>query len=365
MNCLEAARTDVHRIILDALGVLISAGAIPPELIPCFDTRLCSAGYGNLSCNAALVSAEALGQTPQQLAVMICEAADLYGSCISELAPAANGFINIRLSDDVFESDFKEFISAENIASGLNIAVDIAQSDSGLDMLRAAVNAECLCRLVRYCGGNAEYIGESYDKYGVCADVHDEKIYEQGKSKRLIIGCKNGFFPTCGDDVQVRLNAARLIRNGKTATTHCGAEITPETLTDELPISAARYFFALDEPVIDLDTAYYETAKNPFYMIEKACSACNRAVSAEVFSEKLGDNEKNLILLACSLDDALRRAVNSKAVKPLCELAAMLSRGFVAYYYADFCADKRVAEVVLKTLEVILQIIGVNAPKKI
>lgn len=354
MSCLETVRNDFRRIVLDSLGELVSSGVIPPEPLPYFDIRLCDSKFGNLTCNAALVSAAALGISAEKLAVLICDTADLYGSCISDISSTTNGYINICVSDIIF---------GENAYDNAPITSDsytayCADNSDGLDALKAAVNADCFCRLVNFCGGKAVYLGESFEKYGVISGI--EEI-----GKKLVFGTKSRFGEDINEKNIVRLNDIRIVRNNKKTLTHRNQPITQETLTDELTADAVRYFFVLDEAVIDLDAAYSETPQNPYFATEKACLLCNRAITRGMVTERLSDYDKNIILLADTINDTLRQSLYKRTAKPLCELAANVSRGFTEHYYRSFSADTRTAKAVLQTLEIILGILGISVPKKI
>lgn len=362
MNRLETARGELREIILNALGGLVACGLIPSEPLPCFDISLCEQRHGNLTCNAALVGAKSVGKTPAEFAEMLCGAADLYGSAVSKISPTENGFINARIDDSLFPEGLKWNIRDEAAGLRESVVVSCVGCNDEISLLKAAVNADCICRLVRYCGGKAEYRGACFEKY----NVSDNRNSSAEAAKKLFVGAKKTLDDICEKgDVRVIVKNVRLLRGGEKAIARSGAALIPENLTDELTADEVRFFFALDVNALELSSARIETTDNPFYAFEKANSLCNRAIPDGYLSDRLDDTEKNLIFLAYSLCDVIRHSLYKYSAKPLCELAAALSRSFVRYYYSELRSDKRVSEAVLGTLEAVSEIIGIRAPKKI
>ncbi|MCM1023084.1 MAG: arginine--tRNA ligase [Prevotella sp.] len=91
------------------------------------------------------------------------------------------------------------------------------------------------------------------------------------------------------------MQMVRLVKNGETykLSKRSGKAVTLETLLDEIPIDAARYFFNLREAnshfEFDLDLAIEQSSKNPVYYVQYAhariCSVI-RNLAAEGFSPK-------------------------------------------------------------------------------
>ncbi|MBD5145318.1 MAG: arginine--tRNA ligase [Ruminococcus sp.] len=91
------------------------------------------------------------------------------------------------------------------------------------------------------------------------------------------------------------MQMVRLVKNGETykLSKRSGKAVTLETLLDEVPIDAARYFFNLREAnshfEFDLDLAIEQSSKNPVYYVQYAhariCSII-RNLEAEGFSVK-------------------------------------------------------------------------------
>lgn len=91
------------------------------------------------------------------------------------------------------------------------------------------------------------------------------------------------------------MQMVRLVKDGETykLSKRSGKAVTLETLLDEVPIDAARYFFNLREAnshfEFDLDLAIEQSAKNPVYYVQYAhariCSII-RNLAAEGFSVK-------------------------------------------------------------------------------
>ena len=91
------------------------------------------------------------------------------------------------------------------------------------------------------------------------------------------------------------MQMVRLVKNGETykLSKRSGKAVTLETLLDEIPIDAARFFFNLREAnshfEFDLDLAIEQSSKNPVYYVQYAhariCSII-RNLEAEGYSVK-------------------------------------------------------------------------------
>lgn len=103
------------------------------------------------------------------------------------------------------------------------------------------------------------------------------------------------------------MQMVRLVKNGETykLSKRSGKAVTLETLLDEIPIDAARFFFNLREAnshfEFDLDLAIEETSKNPVYYVQYAhariCSII-RNLEAEGYSIKPLSTEQLNVLNA-------------------------------------------------------------------
>ncbi|MCD7722928.1 MAG: arginine--tRNA ligase [Clostridiales bacterium] len=101
------------------------------------------------------------------------------------------------------------------------------------------------------------------------------------------------------------MQMVRLVRNGETVklSKRSGKAITLNTLLDEIPIDAARFFFNLREADshfdFDLDLAVEQTSQNPVYYVQYAhariCSILKKADEAGIKPAEPGDSELGLL----------------------------------------------------------------------
>lgn len=147
----------------------------------------------------------------------------------------------------------------------------------------------------------------------------------------------------------VIMQMVRLVKNGETykLSKRSGKAITLETLLDEVPIDAARFFFNLREPNshfdFDLDLAIEQSSQNPVFYVQYAhariCSILRRLgadydIADADFSLLCEPQEKELIRHLASLpgevDEAARTLCPSVITKYTLELAALFHKFYDA-----------------------------------
>ena len=151
----------------------------------------------------------------------------------------------------------------------------------------------------------------------------------------------------------VIMQMVRLVRNGEVykLSKRSGKAITLNTLLDEIPIDAARFFFNLREPDsqfdFDLDLAVSESSQNPVYYVQYAhariCSVLKKAAEEnitlkpfDIQSAKLLDSaeEKAIIKLLANLpeviNDAARNYDPAKVTKYAIDLATLYHKFYNA-----------------------------------
>ena len=151
----------------------------------------------------------------------------------------------------------------------------------------------------------------------------------------------------------VIMQMVRLVRNGEVykLSKRSGKAITLNTLLDEIPIDAARFFFNLREPDsqfdFDLDLAVSESSQNPVYYVQYAhariCSVLKKAAEENITlkpfdtqSAKLLDSaeEKAIIKLLANLpeviNDAARNYDPAKVTKYAIDLATLYHKFYNA-----------------------------------
>lgn len=189
----------------------------------------------------------------------------------------------------------------------------------------------------------------------------------------------------------VIMQMVRLVRDGETIklSKRSGKAITLNTLLDEVPIDAARFFFNLREPNshfdFDLDLAAQETSQNPVYYVQYAhariCSILKKAKAdgielREPTDEDLdmlnSEEEKELIRHLSSLTDEIVAA--AKAYDPakithfVIELATLFHKFYNAHrVIADdeglMQARLSLCLAVKETIRNVLEMLKISAPE--
>lgn len=147
----------------------------------------------------------------------------------------------------------------------------------------------------------------------------------------------------------VIMQMVRLVKNGETykLSKRSGKAITLETLLDEIPIDAARFFFNLREPNshfdFDLDLAIEKSSQNPVFYVQYAhariCSILRRlgegySYENANFSLLSQPQEKELIrhlaTLPNEIDEAARTFCPSVITRYTLDLAALFHKFYDA-----------------------------------
>ena len=152
----------------------------------------------------------------------------------------------------------------------------------------------------------------------------------------------------------VIMQMVRLVRDGETIklSKRSGKAITLNTLIDEIPLDAARFFFNLREPNshfdFDLELAAKQSSENPVYYVQYAhariCSILKKAaeqgveMKAPTDDELLllsSDEEKELIRHLSSLTDEIVSAAKSYDPAKITHYVVELATLFHKFYNAQ------------------------------
>ena len=151
----------------------------------------------------------------------------------------------------------------------------------------------------------------------------------------------------------VIMQMVRLVRNGETykLSKRSGKAITLNTLLDEIPIDAARFFFNLREPNsqfdFDLDLAISNTSQNPVYYVQYAhariCSvikklkdegveakACTDEMAAAFSTPEELELVKLIATLPATINDAAKAYDPAKVTKYVVDLATLYHKFYNA-----------------------------------
>lgn len=189
----------------------------------------------------------------------------------------------------------------------------------------------------------------------------------------------------------VIMQMVRLVRNGETIklSKRSGKAITLNTLLEEIPIDAARFFFNLREPNshfdFDLELAAKQSSENPVYYVQYAhariCSIIKKAAeegvevvtpSVEALNRLNSDEERDLISHLAGLTDeiigAARNYDPAKITHYVIELATLFHKFYNAHRVVS--EDKELTEArlflctaVKNTIKNILVMLKVDVPE--
>lgn len=189
----------------------------------------------------------------------------------------------------------------------------------------------------------------------------------------------------------VIMQMVRLVRNGETIklSKRSGKAITLNTLLEEVPIDAARFFFNLREPNshfdFDLELAAKQSSENPVYYVQYAhariCSiikkAADEGIEVTTPSEKAlnrlnSSEERDLISHLASLTDEIIGAAKSYDPARITHYVIELATLFHKFYNAHRVVsdDKELTEArlflctaVKNTIKNILVMLKVDVPE--
>ena len=189
----------------------------------------------------------------------------------------------------------------------------------------------------------------------------------------------------------VIMQMVRLVRNGETIklSKRSGKAITLNTLLEEVPIDAARFFFNLREPNshfdFDLELAAKQSSENPVYYVQYAhariCSIIKKAAdegirvttpSEEALNRLNSSEERDLISHLASLTDEIIGAAKSYDPARITHYVVELATLFHKFYNAHRVVsdDKELTEArlflctaVKNTIKNILVMLKVDVPE--
>ena len=233
---------------------------------------------------------------------------------------------------------------------------------------------------------------------------HYDKLVTRGYDKAVdVLGADHhGYVPrmkaalsALGIDTDrldcVIMQMVRLVRDGETIklSKRSGKAITLNTLLDEVPIDAARFFFNLREPNshfdFDLDLAAQETSQNPVYYVQYAhariCSILKKAKAdgielREPTDKELdmlnSEEERELIRHLSSLTDEIVAAAKAYDPAKITHFVIELATLFHKFYNAHrvIADDEGLMQArlylclaVKETIRNVLEMLKISAPE--
>lgn len=189
----------------------------------------------------------------------------------------------------------------------------------------------------------------------------------------------------------VIMQMVRLVRDGETIklSKRSGKAITLNTLLEEIPIDAARFFFNLREPNshfdFDLELAAKQSSDNPVYYVQYAhariCSILKRAAeqgvtlgepNAETLRLLTAEEERDLIAHLSALTEEIITAAKQYDPARITHYVTQLATLFHKFYNAQrvMCEDAQLTEArlylctaVKNTIKNILTMLKIEAPE--
>ena len=189
----------------------------------------------------------------------------------------------------------------------------------------------------------------------------------------------------------VIMQMVRLVRDGETIklSKRSGKAITLNTLLEEIPIDAARFFFNLREPNshfdFDLELAAKQSSENPVYYVQYAhariCSIIKKAAeqgvelttpTVEELNALNSDEERELISHLAGLTDEIIAATKQYDPARITHYVTQLATLFHKFYNAQrvmiddealMRARLYLCQAVKNTIKNILTMLKIDAPK--
>lgn len=205
-NAVNEAKSEIKEIIMNAMGALVSKGAIPAEPLPAFQVTIPNdSAHGDFSANAALVCAKALKTNPRALAQQIVDEAVLDGTSFEKAELAGPGFLNFYLGRNWFSRVVKNILELgadygkTELGKGKRVLVEFVSANPTGPMhignARGGAIGDCLASLLQTAGYRADrefYIndaGNQVAKFGkslslrymqICGEAGQKAAAESG-----------------------------------------------------------------------------------------------------------------------------------------------------------------------------------------
>ncbi len=191
----KQATTQLHTLIVDALGKAVSNGEIPAEPIPAFNIEIpANRDNGDYSSNIAFVCAKVFRCAPRKIADLVANNIELAGTYFDSCTVAGAGFVNFTLSKD-FYADILQDVKAlgkdygrSNYGEGKKINVEFVSANPTGPMhmgnARGGALGDCLAAVLDMAGYEVErefYIndaGNQIEKFGLSLDIRYQQIFK-------------------------------------------------------------------------------------------------------------------------------------------------------------------------------------------
>lgn len=345
-NIVKETIEQADRLVRQAYSACIEDGQLSPGIELQGSIRLTRAlGLGDLACSYAIRAAKQLGEQPDSAAQAICSRFSLDGSYFSSAEAAANGFINLTLSNKWYAAVLARIEGAGSgfgytgEGRGKSIVLNFIPEGTGamtINDVRGLVMRDVTAGVMERAGY------EVYRKAGQCKAADFELIAVHSVSTTLTD-------PSAGEGrlKQLRYAPVQLLKDGRPVMKKYSASELLEGIQDR----AERFFLSThsNKPaVLDLDLIRRSDGANPLYCIRYAHARIRsiiKGLMAEGYEPPAASDtdisllstrtDKELIKLLALFPEEIRLASLELEPSRLCRYLSELAAGFFRFYKTE------------------------------
>jgi arginyl-tRNA synthetase len=194
-NLVALAENQLKEAILSAMGAAVAAGELPAEPVPAFGIEVpADRAHGDLSANAAMVSAKAFRLPPRKIAEIIKSHIILDGTVLESVEVAGPGFLNFKLSPAFYAGVVKDVLEqADNYGrssygNGKKVMVEFVSANPTGPMhmgnARGGALGDCLASVLDAAGYDVWrefYVndaGNQIEKFGISLEARYLQYYK-------------------------------------------------------------------------------------------------------------------------------------------------------------------------------------------
>ncbi|MGI6263988.1 MAG: arginine--tRNA ligase [Acutalibacteraceae bacterium] len=191
----QTARDQVRELILNALGEAVAAGELPAEPIPSFGVEVPGdRAHGDLSANAAMVSARAFKLPPRRIAEIVSSHLRVEDTYFEKAEVAGPGFLNFFLSPAFYADvvadvlDKREAYGRSDYGKGKKVMVEFVSANPTGPMhmgnARGGALGDCLAAVLDAAGYDVWrefYVndaGNQIEKFAVSLEARYLQIFK-------------------------------------------------------------------------------------------------------------------------------------------------------------------------------------------
>ncbi|HHV50229.1 MAG TPA: arginine--tRNA ligase [Candidatus Avimonas sp.] len=189
------AENQLREVILSAIGLAVSAGELPAEPIPAFSIEIpADRSHGDLSSNAALVSAKAFRLPPRKIAEIIKNHIVLDGTFFESADVAGPGFLNFTMSQAFYAGVVKDILELgdkygrSDYGNGKKVMVEFVSANPTGPMhmgnARGGALGDCLASVLEAAGYDVWrefYVndaGNQIEKFGISLEARYLQLFK-------------------------------------------------------------------------------------------------------------------------------------------------------------------------------------------